>query len=202
MDASEDIKEICAMKKICFILTAAIAIASAVSFAGCGSANTGSTASGSEATSAAESVETTASLSGSDGLKADDVVFELNGAKVELNGDADAAVEALGKAKDVSSQLSCHGEGEDKTYTYDGFVLNTYPLEGKDHVLEIVINSKDIPTSKGVKIGDPVSAVTDAYGTGYKEIGLYYAYDADGGKSLQFFIQDGAVQEISYYYDV
>ena len=125
-----------------------------------------------------------------------------NGVKVELNGDADAAIAALGEYKDVSSQLSCHGEGEDKTYTYDNFVLNTYPLDGKDRVLEIVVKSADIPTSKGVKVGDSASAVKEAYGDGFREVGTYYAYDAGDGKSLQFLIENDSVKEIDYYYDV
>ena len=113
--------------------------------------------------------------------------------KVELNSDADAAVKALGEAKDVSSQLSCHGEGQDKTYTYENFVLNTYPLDGKDRVLEIVVKAAGIPTAKGVQVGDAVSAVTDAYGNDFKQVGMYYAYDAGDGKSLQFFVQGNSL---------
>ena len=135
-------------------------------------------------------------------MDAKDLVFSYNGVSVELDGDADAAVAALGEPKEKSSQLSCHGEGDDKTYTYDGFVLNTYPLEGKDRVLEIVVTSADIPTSKGIKVGDTAEAVTEAYGADFKEVGMYHAYSSGDGKSLQFFIQDGKVQEISYYYDV
>lgn len=135
-------------------------------------------------------------------LTAEDLVFSYNGVTVELNGDADAAVAQLGEAKDVSSQLSCHGEGDDKTYTYDGFVLNTYPLDGKDRVLEIVVNAPGIATSKGIEVGAAVADVTAAYGSDYKQVGMYYAYEGGDGKSLQFFVQDDKVQEISYYYDV
>ncbi len=135
-------------------------------------------------------------------VTAQDTVFTFNGVDVELNSDADAAVAALGEAKDVSSQLSCHGEGDDKTYTYDGFILNTYPLDGKDMVLEIVINKEGIKTNKDIQIGDSVDAVKAAYGEGYDEIGMYYAYKVGDGKSIQFFIEDDKVSEIDYYYDV
>ena len=130
------------MKKSVIILAAAIlAATSAAMLSGCGS---GETANGGADATAAASSQTEQSSAGSDTkavIDAKDVVFSFNGVDVELNSDADAAVAALGEANDVSSQLSCHGEGDDKTYTYDGFVLNTYPLEGKDRVLEIVINS-------------------------------------------------------------
>ena len=194
------------MKRIVIsIMSALLAMTSVCALAGCGSDSKG-TASSSAApqSSAAESAaQASDAKSGAAAtISAADVVFSFNGTSVELNGDAEAAVAALGQANDVSSQLSCHGQGDDKTYTYEGFVLNTYPLDGKDRVLEIVVKSADIPTSKGVKVGDAVSAVTAAYGDNYRKVGVYYAYDAGEGKSLQFLIEGDKVTEIDYYYDV
>ncbi len=186
------------MKKMTMLLTAAIlTLTMLFSLTGCGSEKTDAEKND---TKPAETTAATEAAAGA--IASQDLVFTYNGVSVELNSDADTAVAALGEASDVSSQLSCHGEGDDKTYTYNGFVLNTYPLDGKDRVLEVVINAAGIPTAKGVQVGDPVSAVTDAYGDGYREVGMYYAYEDGDKKSLQFFIQDGKVQEISYYYDV
>ena len=185
-------------RPIIYLVSAVIAVTSACALAGCGS-NSSSQAN-SKAESAQSSVAQSSAQAGGT-ISADDAVFSFNGVKVELNGDADAAIAALGEYKDVSSQLSCHGEGEDKTYTYDNFVLNTYPLDGKDRVLEIVVKSADIPTSKGVKVGDSASAVKEAYGDGFREVGTYYAYDAGDGKSLQFLIENDSVKEIDYYFD-
>ena len=184
------------MKKSVKLLAASILTAAMMlSFAGCGSDKA-------DSKKQDDSKQTAATEAQSGTIAAQDLIFTYNGVSVELNSDAAQAVAALGEAKEVKSQLSCHGEGDDKTYTYDGFVLNTYPLDGNDRVLEVVINTAGIPTSKGVQVGDPVSAVTDAYGKDYREVGLYYAYEDGAGKSLQFFIQNDAVQEISYYYDV
>lgn len=188
------------MKRVLMIIAAMLTVTTAVSLTACGSNKSADSKDKSAEATAAAVTEAAATSTGA--LTAEDLVFSYNGASVELNGDADAAVAALGEAKNVSSQLSCHGTGDDKTYTYDGFVLNTYPLDGADRVLEIVINTAGIPTSKGVQVGDPVSAVTAAYGENYSAIGKYYAYDLGDGKSLQFFILDDTVQEISYYYDV
>lgn len=135
-------------------------------------------------------------------IPAEDTVFTYNGTAVELNGDAEAILAALGEPESSSSQLSCHGEGEDKTYVYGGFTVNTYPLDGADRILEVVVFGGDIPTSRGVQVGDSVDKVTETYGDGYRSIGMYYAYEAGEGKSLQFFIENDVVQEIDYYYDV
>ena len=187
------------MKKNIITIAAALIVAcTAFSLTACSGGDNNSPAAA-DTTSAAE----TQADADTGALSDADYVFSFNGVDVELDGDADAAVKALGEAKDVSSQLTCHAqEGDDKTYTYDGFVLNTYPKDGKDAVLEVIVSKKGIPTSKGVEIGDDVSKVTDAYGDKYAEIGLYYAYDADNGKSLRFLIEDNKVAEIDYYYNV
>ncbi len=187
------------MKKyLVYFVSALLIMSTAAALTSCGSEEKKS-----EPKSSAQTTSATEDKSDDEAaISADDLAFTYNDVKVELDGDADAAVEALGEYQDVSSQLSCHGEGDDKTYTYDGFVLNTYPKDGADRVLEIVIKNEGIPTSKGIEIGASVDDVTEAYGDGYRQVGLYYAYEDGNGKSLQFLVEDDTVKEIDYYYDV
>lgn len=186
------------MKRSMIILASAvIALTSVAALAGCGSNNAESQPA---ATVAVETLVATTPAASS--IAAEDAVFSYNGASVALNTDADAAVASLGEALEVGSQTSCHGVGEDKTYTYQGFILNTYPLDGKDMVLEVVIKDAGIPTSKGVQVGDSVSKVTETYGENFKKVGMYYSYSAGEKMSLQFFIENDTVKEIDYYYDV
>ena len=189
------------MKRILVSLTAAaLALTSAVSLAGCGSNGSSSSKDASSSSAAASSkVEESSSAAA---ISAEDVKFTYNGATVELNTEIDAMVVALGEPISVTSQMSCHGEGEDKTYTYDGFVVNSYPRDGKDYVMEIVVSNAGIPTSKGIEVGSSASDVVAAYGSGYKEVGVYYAYDAGNKMSLQFYIENDAVKEIDYFYSV
>ena len=189
------------MKRILVSLTAAaLALTSAVSLAGCGSNGSSSSKDASSSSAAASSkVEESSSAAA---VSANDVKFTYNGSTVELNTEIDAMVVALGEPISVTSQMSCHGEGEDKTYTYDGFVVNSYPRDGKDYVMEIVVSNAGIPTSKGIEVGSSASDVVAAYGSGYKEVGVYYAYDAGNKMSLQFYIENDAVKEIDYFYSV
>lgn len=190
------------MKRILISLTAAaLALTSAISLAGCGSNESSSSKKDTSSSSAAASSKVDESSS-SAAVSANEVKFTYNGAAVELNTEIDAMVSALGDPIDISSQMSCHGEGEDKTYTYDGFVVNSYPRDGKDYVMEIVVSNAGIPTSKGIEVGSSAADVVAAYGMGYKEIGVYYAYDAGDKMSLQFYIENDAVKEIDYYYNV
>lgn len=180
------------------VTAAALAVTSVLAFAGCGkneqsSADTAATTAAAQETTAAQAQGV---------IPESDTVFTYNGAKVELNTPIDDMLAALGQANEVSSQLSCHGEGEDKTYSYNGFTVNSYPLNGKDYVMEVVVNEAGIPTSKGVAVGDTVSKVTEAYGNNYKAVGVYYSYDAGNKKSLQFLIENDTVTEIDYFYTV
>ena len=198
------------MKKTFFaVLAVLMTLALMCSLVGCGSDNTAAT----EAAQTAETVEaatdtapaeTTAADTGSDdSFSKDDTVFTYNGTSVVLNDEAEAIIAALGEPVSISAQLSCHGgEGDDKTYVYDGFSVGTYPKDGVDRILEVVISAEGIPTSKGVAVGDPAAKVVETYGEGYRAIGMYYAYETEDGNSLQFFIENDTVAEIDYYYDV
>ena len=182
------------------IVSALIAAASVCSLAGCGSkeASQAQSAAASAASSAVAAAD-----AGNGAFSDTDVVANIKGVNVELNTEIEPIVEALGEPKDVSSQTTCHGtEGEDKTYTYDGFTIMTYPKDGKDLVLEVNISSADIASSKGVKVGDPVSAVTASYGEPSKKVGVYYSYSTADNKSLQFMVENDVVTEIDYFYTV
>lgn len=191
-------------RPVIFAVAALMAAASVCAMAGCGSktetAKNSSAAASAVATTAAAGGEASQAAAGGSVTEADGIAT-IKGVAVELNGDAAAVVDQLGEYT-LTSQTTCHGtEGDDKTYTYDGFVINTYPLDGQDRVLEIVLKSADIPTSKGIKIGDTLEAVKAAYGEG-KNVGMYVAYDTAEKKSVQFVIENGVVTEIDYYYDV
>ena len=196
------------MKKTLTIMLAVMLILALVfTLAACGGnktateAQTATTAATEAAPAATEAATEAAAQTSS--ISPDDTVFTLAGVAVVLNDEAEPILGALGDPVNTSSQLSCHGgEGDDKTYEYHGFSVGTYPKDGVDRVLEVVISGEGIPTAKGIQVGDPLSKVTEAYGDGYRTVGMYYAYEAGDGKSLQFFIENDTVKEIDYYYDV
>ncbi len=191
-------------KSILSLAAAALIFASAFSFAGCGSNGSSDNSKAVSDTSAASSKqESSESDQTSAAIAENDTVFTYDGKSIELNSNVEDMIANFGEANNVDAQLTCHGtEGEDKTYTYDDFTVNSYPLDGKDFVMEILISKAGVPTAKGIEVGSSSEEVVAAYGSEYKEIGVYYAYDAPGKKSLRFYIEDGTVKEIDYYYTV
>ena len=130
-----------------------------------------------------------------------DTDFVYNGQRVSLNENMSSVLSKLGKAVNVSSAPSCHGDGEDKTYEYNGFTIYTYPGGGNDLVLEVNVLSSAVPTSKGIKVGSSLNDITAVYGNGYTTDGNYIIFSS-GIKTLQFFMNGNTVSEIDYYYNV
>lgn len=195
-------------KTLTIMLAVMLTLALVFTLAACGGnktateAQTAATAA-TEAAPAATEAATEAAAAGTSSIAPADTIFMYDGVAVVLNDEAEPVIGALGDPVNTSSQLSCHGgEGDDKTYEYNGFSVGTYPKDGVDRILEVVISGEGIPTAKGIQVGDPLSKVTEAYGDGYRTVGMYYAYEAGEGKSLQFFIENDTVKEIDYYYDV
>ena len=133
---------------------------------------------------------------------ASDAVFVYNDRQVALNSDMDTVLAALGEANGMTTAPSCIGVGEDKTYHYDGFTVTTYPRGDKDYVMEIKVLDAAIATAKGIRLGSSMDDMTAAYGSGYRTFGYICAYQTNDNKSLQFFVEDGVITEISYAYKV
>ena len=186
------------MKRSMIFLTAiALILTLALSMTACGSNG------GSETTAPATDAAATEAAPAGAGISVDDTTFTYNNVSVALDGSIDEVIAGLGEAKDVKSELSCHGEGDDKTFTYDGFIVKSYPKDGADRVLEVLINDAGIPTSKGIEVGSKLEDVIAAYGDVYTTIaGKRYVYDAGNGKTLRFVIEDNAVVQIDYYFNV
>lgn len=133
---------------------------------------------------------------------ASDAVFVYNNRQVVLNSNMDAVLASLGEANSMTTAPSCIGVGEDKTYRYDGFSVTTYPRGDKDYVMEVKVLDGAIATAKGIHLGSTVDDMTAAYGSGYRTFGYIYAYRTNDNKSLQFFVEDGVITEMSYAYQV
>ena len=91
--------------------------------------------------------------------------FNHKGTDIRLNGDMQVVLNALGEPKKYTEETSCAFEGLDKTYTYDSFVIQTYPKGEKDYVYAFWFLDDMVKTPEGVKIGDAQAAVEAAYGT-------------------------------------
>ena len=187
-------------RSIAIILTAILVLTMAFSMTACGSEeNKGGTADNS---TNAPTTATDSTDDGKIGITADDTTFIYNGVEIALDAKIDDVVALLGEADSVKSEQSCHGEGEDRTYTYPDFLLKSYPKDGVDRVLDVIITAEGVATAEGIVIGSSLDDVIEAYGTVYNMVGPRYVYNAGEGKTLRFSIKDNTVTQIEYYFNV
>lgn len=105
---------------------------------------------------------------------------------------------ALGTPASVEEADSCHYEGKDTIYHYDGFSIYTYRQDNADAVAVITVESADYPTAKGIKVGDTLEAVMTAYGEAAETTNYYVVYDLTDKVTLTFELDGDKVAVILY----
>ncbi|HZX21347.1 MAG TPA: hypothetical protein VFF25_03035 [Clostridia bacterium] len=124
-------------------------------------------------------------------------VFEHNGIIIAMNEKAAPIVERLGEPTEYFEAESCAFEGLDKIYTYGGFELHTYEMNGIDYVASVMFLDDSVATRKGVYLYCDLDDVLSMYGSDYtKNLGLY-TYKLDKSK-ISFLIENDKVVSIEY----
>jgi len=123
--------------------------------------------------------------------------FLYNDVTIPMNVDAAPIIDALGEPQEYFEAASCAFQGLDKTYTYSGFELTTYPKDDLDYVSTIYVLDDSVTTDKGIYIGSTLEEVTSAYGTDYSEESGEYTFTM-GASTLSFLIEDDCVTSITY----
>lgn len=117
--------------------------------------------------------------------------------KVSMGTEAAPVLKALGAAKKTFEQDSCAYQGKDKVYTYDGFEISTYPVNGTETIASVYFLDDTVSTPEGIKIGSKKQDIFDAYGTGYKEEFGVYRYGA-GSAELVIYTTNNVVDAVEY----
>lgn len=169
-----------------------------VLLAGCGG-NAGNSQNNSGAASGGQSQNSggDAGESGGDVQEATAFVFTSNGVEIRMNAEADPIVEALGEPISTFEAPSCAFQGTDYIYTYDGFQINTYPLNDVNYVSSVVFMSDAVSTPEGLEIGGTKEDMIAAYGEDYTEEYDQYTYTREDSQ-LAVLIEDGFITSIEY----
>lgn len=134
---------------------------------------------------------------GQDVSDIDAFYFEANDSYVIMNAEADPTIESLGDGYDYFESESCAYQGLDKVYTYNSFIVRTYPKDGVDYISSVELRDDTLATAEGVCIGMTQQEVLDIYGDPDVETSGGYEYQK-GDSVLSFIIEDGKVASIMY----
>ena len=127
--------------------------------------------------------------------------FGHNDVSIYMNTDVVPVVDALGEYLQYFEAESCAFKGLDKTYTYPGFEIATYPLDGKDYISTVYLMDDTVSTPEGIYLGSTVDDMIAAYGSDYTESSGSYTYIKDDSK-LQFIAMNDEIISITYLADV
>ena len=123
--------------------------------------------------------------------------FKTEKATISIGAEAAPVIKALGEPKKTFEQDSCAYQGKDKVYSYEGFDICTYPVDGKECINAIYLMDNTVATPEGVKIGSTKQDVINAYGKGYVESYGVYRYTI-GNTELSFYTTNQVVNAIEY----
>lgn len=123
--------------------------------------------------------------------------FEHDGVSIYMNTDVVPVVDALGESLEYFEAESCAFKGLDKFYTYPGFEITTYPMDGKDYISAVNIMDDTVSTPEGIYLGSTVDDMIAAYGDNYVESQGSYTYTIDES-NLQFITMEDEIIAITY----
>ncbi|MBQ2057672.1 MAG: hypothetical protein IIT95_02565 [Oscillospiraceae bacterium] len=129
--------------------------------------------------------------------KTEGYVFETKGVKVVIDADMAPVLSALGEASSYFEEASCAFEGIDKTYSYSGFEIKTYPSDSGDKIQGVFLTDDRVATSEGLRVGSTKADMESIYGTDYTVKGTEYAFEK-GGMQLRVTLKDDVVNLITY----
>lgn len=123
--------------------------------------------------------------------------FEHDGVTIYMNTDVEPVLDALGEPLQYFEAESCAFKGLDKTYTYAGFEITTYPMDGKDYISTVYLMDDTVSTPEGIYLGSSLDDMIAAYGDDYTGSSGSYTYIKEDSK-LQFIVMNDEIIAITY----
>lgn len=127
----------------------------------------------------------------------DPYYFESNGVKIYMDGKLSDIEEALGEPKGYFEQPSCAVDGVAKIFTFSGYELETYEIEGVDYVAYVVLMDDTVATPEGVDLSMTKADVLRVYGDEYEESENLMVYKR-GSMALRFIFEGDNIISIEY----
>ncbi|MBR1757688.1 MAG: hypothetical protein IJ744_03025 [Lachnospiraceae bacterium] len=129
--------------------------------------------------------------------KADENWYFLKGdVKIEIGAPAQPIIDALGEYQSSYEAPSCAFDGMDVVYTYPGFEVLTYVVDGEAKISGVVLRDDTVETVEGICIGSSKADVETAYGK--LEEGATSLQVTKGNCELLVILTDDVVSSIQY----
>lgn len=124
-------------------------------------------------------------------------VLTYQGCPLPMNAEFAPLLDFLGEPDRYFEAASCAFDGLDKTYTYAGVEIVTYPDGERDYISSVRILDGSVSTPEGITIGSTQEDAAAAYGEDFQELGTQYVYE-DGDARLSILFENGAAISVEY----
>lgn len=131
------------------------------------------------------------------GVVTDGFYFEAGGVKIIPDMEAKELLDALGEPVSYFEANSCAFGDQDKVWTYGGFTIDTYQLDGIDYIYDVILTNDTVETPEGIYLGKTADDVKSAYGSPDEEGDASLLY-RKGNMKLIFILEDEKVVQIEY----
>lgn len=135
---------------------------------------------------------------GSITVGADSLKLEYNGVSIAPNAEAKPIIEALGTPVDFTETPSCGFEDKDRTYQYNGFIIDTVVVSGVEYVYFIQLTNDTVETAEGAYIGMSTEEISGIYGSKCSVNSSGHIEVSFSGGRLSFFMKNGVCTSIAY----
>lgn len=116
---------------------------------------------------------------------------------IQVDALAEPILTALGKEMSYFEANSCAFQGKDRTYTYSGYEVQTYEMNGAEYVFSVTFLDDSVTTDEGLYLYATKEEMLGVYGEDYvEELGVY-TY-AKGDTRLAIMIENDQVTDITY----
>ncbi len=124
-------------------------------------------------------------------------VFTSNGTQIVIDAAAKETLDKLGTPIETYEAPSCAFGDMDKVWTYSGFRIDTYQLDGVDYFLDVIFTDDSVATAEGVRVGDTVDTMKQAYGEPTVMDSTQAVYEKDQMK-LVFLLTGNDIKSVQY----
>ena len=146
-----------------------------------------------------EQVETkkTNDKNGDDAEATDGYVFKSGDVSIAIGAESDALIQALGEPISTYESPSCAFGDLDVYYTYAGFEVDTYQMNGVNYISNIILKDDSVTTPEGLYIGMSADEIEKAIGAPDSKDGGNYVYSGSNMK-LVIFVSGDKIDAIEY----
>ncbi len=123
--------------------------------------------------------------------------FKYNNIEITPNAEANPIIEALGEPLSYTEDTSCGFEDKDRSYEYNGFIIDTVVYNKIEYIYYIQIKSDVVSTPEGAYVGMTPEEIQAKYTGQYEMVDGHVVVRFNGG-ILRFFVKNGVCNSITY----